>query len=169
LNDRLFRVHVHQPFTSTSKIIKSQCDDSKSPTVKHSASLGDICIFLLAIPIEKTNCESWAAGKITQFAFYKQKSKRDQQYKKSEASVESSVGVSCSWFKQYGNKFSELSRKSPDYLSLFQSYICTLSLGCTKDVLSTDIKSSSLRQVPLMSALYIASDFYLEHNILQFI
>ena len=105
-NDRLFRVRVQQPFTSTGKIIKSLCDDSKLPTVRDSVSLGDICIFLLATPIEATNCELWAAGKITQFAFYKQKSKRDQQYKKSEASVESSIGVSCSWFKQYGNKFS---------------------------------------------------------------
>jgi len=72
-NDHLFRVRVHQPFTSTSKIIKSQCDDSKLPTVKHSVSLGDICIFLLATPIETRNCESWAAGK---FSFYKQKSKK---------------------------------------------------------------------------------------------
>jgi len=38
-----------------------------------------------------------------------------------------------------------------------------------KDVLSTDIKSSSLRQLPLMSMLYTASDFHLEHDVLQFI
>ena len=109
-----------------------------------------------------------AAGKITQFAFYKQKSKRDQQYKKSDAAVESPVGVSCLWFKQCGNKLlllAELCRKSSDYLPLQQSYICTLSLGCMKDVKSSEIQSSSIRQVPSIST---ASEFCLDHDVLQF-
>ena len=84
-----------QPFNSSGKIIMSQCDNSKLPTVKDPVCLGDICIFYHAKPAE-ANCVPWAAGKITQFAFYKQKSKRDQQYKKSDAAVESPVGVSCS-------------------------------------------------------------------------
>ena len=122
-SDRLFRVRAHQPFNSSGKIIMSQCDNSKLPTVKNSVCLGDICIF--AKPAEE-NCVPWATGKITQFAFYKQKSKRDQQHKKSDAAVESPVGVPCSWFKQCGNKFlllAELCRKSMQIISLCSSLI----------------------------------------------
>ena len=87
--------------------------------------------------------------------------------------IESSgVGVSCSWFKQCGNKFlldPELNRKTPDYIPLQQSYICSLSLGCMKNVSSTKIKSSSFRQVPSISMLHTASEFFLSHDVLEFI
>ena len=49
-SDRLFRVREHQPFNSSGKIIMSQCDNSKLPTVKDSVCLGDICIFYFAKP-----------------------------------------------------------------------------------------------------------------------
>ena len=117
---------------------------------------------------------AWAAGKITQFIFYKQNSKRDQQYKKSDLAVESPVGVSCSWFKHCGNKFlllAELCRKNPCRLppSATVLYICTLSLGCMKDVKSSEIQSSSIRQVPSISTLHMAGEFCLDHDVLQFI
>ena len=60
-------------------------------------------------------------------------------------------------------------QKRPDYLPLLQSYICTLSLGCMKDVKSSEIQSSSIRQVPSISTLNMASEFCLDHDVLQFI
>ena len=44
---------------------------------------------------------------------------------------------------------------------------CTLSLGCMKNVLITGIKSSTLHQTSLMSTLYTACDFHLEHDVFQ--
>ncbi|XP_065903295.1 uncharacterized protein [Dysidea avara] len=46
-SDHLFRVRAHQPFNSSGKIIMSQCDNSKLPTVKDSVCLGDICTIIL--------------------------------------------------------------------------------------------------------------------------
>ena len=170
-NYRLFRVRAHQPYTSSQQIITSSFDDSVKPTVKSCVSLGDICIFFCdSMPVEP-KCEQWAIGKITQFAFHKQKSKKDRQYKKSEAPVESSIGVSCSWFKQDGNKFSlvPVPGKSASYISLRESYICTISLGCMKNIKGTDINFSSIRQVPAISKLYTASEFFLDHEALEMI
>ena len=161
-NDRLFRVRAQQPYTNSHQIIASHCNESEKPTVKSSVSLGDICVFMN----DSKSLEPWAVGKITQFAFHKQKSKKDRQYKKSEAPVESSVGVLCSWFKKDTNKFllNLVPGGKSSYIPLEQSYICTLSLGCMKDVKSTDIDVSSIRQVPLVSKLYTASEFSLDHE-----
>ena len=46
-SDHLFRVQAHQPFSSSGKIIMSQCDNSKLPIVKNTVRLGDICIIIL--------------------------------------------------------------------------------------------------------------------------
>ena len=56
-----------------------------------------------------------------------------------------------------------------DYLPLQQSYICTLSLGCMKDVKSSEVQSSSIHQVSSISTLHTASEFCLDHDVLQFI
>ena len=44
-------------------------------------------------------CEQWAAGKV-KIRFSQVKIKKRPTVQKSEAPVESSIGVSCSWFKQ---------------------------------------------------------------------
>ena len=167
-NDCVFRVRSHQPYTSSQHIITSKFDDSEKPLVKNCVSLGDICIFFRDSMSVEPKCEQWAAEKVIQFAFHKQK---DQQYKKSEAPIESSIGISCSWFKQDGNKFSlvPMPGKSARYISLRESYICSVSLGCMKNIKSSDITYSSVRHVPMISKLYTASEFFLDHEALEMI
>ncbi len=69
-SDRLFRVRNKQPFMEYKKEQSSIC--SSSPTVSKIIHIGDICAF--------RNTENWQIGRILQFSYYMEKTKRAQQF-----------------------------------------------------------------------------------------
>ena len=150
--DRLIRVKVKQPYSSSDKQLSSKNlnEISKLSQKRDDVELGDLCVF-----VEETN--GWMIGKIMQFARYKEKLKGNRQYKPTSAPVTSdSVGVLCSWFcKHDNNVFSISSISTVDYTPLTQ-YVCNLSLGCFLSSKHASNTESLLNQVTPATALYTA-------------
>ena len=107
--DRLIRVKVKQPYSSSDKQLSSKNLNEincKLPQIRDNVELGDLCVF-----VEETN--GWLIGKIMQFARYKEKLKSNRQYKSTSAPVTSdSVGVLCSWFCKHDNNVFSISSTS---------------------------------------------------------
>ena len=80
-NDRLFRVRLKQPFTKTLQGNSSQNKDSSLPVVNEHNSLGDICVFRTTKNTNSDFTELFRIGRVTQFAYYKERLKKDRQFK----------------------------------------------------------------------------------------
>jgi len=99
-----------------------QKKDSDSPSVDGRVSLGDICAFKL--DSKDSNCDTWRIGRITQFSNYKEKLKKDRQYKEDFAEINSAVGVLCSWYHSISTNsqsFQHEPQTNPGYVSLKSS------------------------------------------------
>ena len=133
------------------------------PEVKEFIEIGEFCIFL------DQSTKDWSIGKVTQFANFKEKLKSNRQFKATKASVHSeAVGVLCSWFVSKDNSclFTYDNEKPIDYVSI-TSYICTLSLSCFKKTKGTDIKGSSIGDLPNISSLLTCNEVVLHEDALR--
>ena len=93
----LFRVREIQPYIINSAVISS-CEDSKPAVVTKLPVLevGNICVFL-----KKRGDSIWQIGRVLQFAYYLERTKKAKQYKATKVNIEENlgkVGVLCSWF-----------------------------------------------------------------------
>ena len=161
-SDRLFRVRAKQPF-STSIQSDNSLNNFMLPEVKEFIEIGEFCIFL------DQSTKDWNIGKVTQFANFKQKLKSNRQFKAAKASVHSeAVGVLCSWFVNKDNSciFTYDNEKPIDYVSI-TSYICTLSLSCFEKTKGTDIKGSSIGNLPNISSLLTCNEVVLHKDALR--
>ena len=95
-SDRLFRVRLTQPYSKALQSITKHDRDFKLPKTDEQVSLGDLCVFKgLVKNTTVDNANQWKIGRIIQFANYKERLKKDCQYKNSSAMVNSTVGVMC--------------------------------------------------------------------------
>jgi len=95
--DRLFRVREIQPYATNSKVVTST-EDSKPEVVTKLPVLevGNICAFLK----KRGDC-IWQIGRVLQFAYYLERTKKARQYKATTVNIKENlgkVGVLCSWF-----------------------------------------------------------------------
>jgi len=83
--DCLFWVRVKQPFAKSLQDLSGQKRDSIAPSVDGEVSLGDVCAFKFdGKPGDGDNSR---IGRIIQFSNYKEKLKKDRQYKPDYAEV----------------------------------------------------------------------------------
>lgn len=165
-SDRLFRVREKQPLVKNHD--PKVCHFSGvNPVVCNTIEVGNICVF--------KNAESWRIGKVLQFSYYKEKTKKSQQYSGNVVDLSKNfehIGVLCSWFAQptCNNTLpvaepSEMDvallspnihSKIPVKLSLsvgeeahtfwpLTSYICSLSLKCFESVEGKAIEDSIMK------------------------
>ena len=165
--DRLFRVRVKQPYSTSLQQISSKCDNSSLPHVQEFVELGDICVFQ-----ENITPKEWSIGRITQFANYKESLKSNKQYKSSKALVQSNVGVLCTWFEHYKEddlKFHYTKERSLEYILISEAYVCTLTQGCFQEVIGTKLIDSEIRSVTEVSVLNTATQFTLHDEVVSYI
>ena len=128
-SDRLFRVRATQPYdTSTSQLQPSTHDmNLRLPKISDEAEVGDMCVF------DREN--GWMIGCVLQFAFYKEKTITNYQYKGSIANIhDKNLGVMCTWYtrKEHSGTFEMQSNDIHEYLSV-SKYVCTLTFECFLD------------------------------------
>ena len=107
-----------------------------------------------------------------QFANNKERLKKDRQYKNSSAMIQSSVGVMCSWYyssKENNRLFVYTPNDDFSYISLTDSYVCTLFLSCFEEIKGTDIKGTQIGKLPAGSTLYTAQELLISEEVLDFI
>ena len=168
-SDRLFRVRSTQPYNKTLQTITKHSRDFKLPKTDEQVSLGDLCVFKNTT-INHSN--QWKIGRITQFANYKERLKKDRQYKNSSAMVHSSVGAMCSWYycsKENHHLFVYTPNDNFSYISLSDSYVCTLFPSCFEEIKGTDIKGTEIGKLPVGSALHTARELLISEAALDFI
>ena len=168
-NDRLFRVRLKQPFNKTLQDDASQSKDSSLLVVNEHISLGDICVFRTPKSISS---ELFRIGRVTQFAYYKERLKKDRQFKNTTAKIQSSVGALCSWYhpaKENSQLFVHIPNEDPNYVSQSDSYVCTLFFSCFREVKGTEIKGTQLGPLPLQSVLHTARELVISKSAYNFI
>jgi len=72
------------------------------------------------------------------------------------------VGALCSWYHSSSTNiqcFSHAPETNPGYVSLKDSYICTLYLGCFGGIKSTDVKKTEFGALPYHLNLHTAREF----------
>lgn len=74
-SDRLFRVRAKQPYSNASKGILPPVPQA-SVCVREHVSVGDLCVFL----VHAGSSNEWTIGKVLQFSYYQEKTKKSQQY-----------------------------------------------------------------------------------------
>ena len=161
----LFRVCAKQPFSTPIQPIRSQSDFSV-PEVREFIELGEFCVF------QDVTTKQWSIVKVTQFANFKENLKSNRQFKATKASVHSdAVGALCSWFvnEDKSREFNYNNDRLIDYVPISKSYICTLSLNCFEETKATDIKSSSIANIPNISCLQTCSQVVLREDALKYI
>ena len=134
--------------------------------------LGDICVFRTPESISSYLTELFRIGKVTQFVYYKERLKKDRQFKNTTAKIQSSVGALCSWYhpaKENSQLFVHISNEDPNYVSLSDSYVCTLLFSCFQDVKGTEIKGMQLGPLPLQSVLHTARELVISKTAYNFI
>ena len=91
--DRLFRVRAKQPFATEVKQCVSRL--GVKPLVCSTINLGDICAF-------KLSDKEWKLGRVLQFSYFKEKTKKAKQYLKKSVELPQTenIGVLCSWYTQ---------------------------------------------------------------------
>jgi len=104
--DRLFRVRNKQPFMDYSDSLVSDSDLSSSPAVCKVIHIGDICAFRYE--------QYWQIGRVLQFSYYREKTKRSQQYSGNFVNLSDNadkIGVLCSWYTANTTSSSDASGK----------------------------------------------------------
>lgn len=163
--DRLFRVRIKQPYSSSLHHIipakQLQEIQTRVPQAEEFVELGELCAFI--------NEQSWVIGRIIQFAYYKETLKGSRQYKSTKApSASSSIGVLCSWFQKQNNEFNISTEKTVSFVYIpITRYICTLSLGCIDLIEGTKNTDTYVSRTPTTSALYTASQFRLHQKTIE--
>ena len=99
-SDRLLRVREKQPSATSKTSISTLPPTTTTPEKNNVISIGDICVF----KNRENNDNDWKIGKILQFAYYLEKTKKARQYtgsfvKCNEGNV-NKIGVVCSWFQK---------------------------------------------------------------------
>ena len=133
-SDRLFRVRAKQPFA-----IEQQNQErhlNTNPFVCLTINVGDYCMF-------KVSDETYKLGKVLQFSYYKEKTKKAKQFLSSSVHLSSgkeNVGVLCTWYTSTSP--SSPSKNSCAVFSMVScsdlvhryipvsSYLCTLPTSC---------------------------------------
>ena len=165
-SDRLFRVRVKQPYSTSVQQISSNHNTLILPQVQECIELGDLCAF------QDSGERGWSIGRVTQFSKYKERLKSDRQFKGSKALVDSNVGVLCTWFESSKDdclKFQYTSTRPIEYVPISQSYICTLTHGCFLEKTGTTISSTAIRSVPDVAAVHTASHFSVRQEAFDYI
>ena len=128
--DRLFRVREIQPYTTNSKVISSSQASSSTIAARLPVlEVGNVCVFL-----KKRGDSIWQIGRVLQFAYYLEKTKKARQYRATTVNVEENlgkVGVLCSWFIEtktgtFTTEHDDLDMISHKFCPI-SCYICTLS------------------------------------------
>ena len=127
--DWLFRVRSNQPHSSK-QLGAIACRDTQIPEVRSTVHTGEICVF--ADPVK-----SWKVGRIVQFAYYKEATKKLKQYPGYSAAFTEDIGVLCSWYvasESNPARFSVgISDEAHAYCGI-TSYLCTLTHGCFAEI-----------------------------------
>lgn len=126
-SDHLFRVRAKQPFSIDSKPNVPIPISVDIPTICNTVEIVKLCIF-------KCSKAKWKIGRLLQFAYYLEKTKSAQQYRRLTANVDDrKVGVLCSWYTSCDSsprKFSLVADlDTHDYIPL-SAYLCTLPHDC---------------------------------------
>jgi len=167
--DRLFRVRVKQPYSSTKLLIPSKPAESTMPRVQECINIGDFCIFLDSCSVNK-----WSIGRVDQFSRYKEKLKSDRQFKSNKALISSNIGALCTWFTcsaDQCNTFVYSNAKTIEYIPISKLYVCTLSVGCFAKVTGEQSKvtSDSMIGTQLSTKLHTASSLTVKDDAISFI
>ena len=133
-SDRLIRIREKQ-LLSTSKTMPTAVTTT-TPDKYDVISVGDICAFVHRGG--DSDDSNWRIGKVLQFAYYLEKTKKARQYtgslvKCNEENI-NKIGIVCSWFCSSSNKQSysiqtDLKAMSHNFIPL-HLYICTLPIEC---------------------------------------
>ena len=131
----------------TNSEVISSCEDSKPAVVTKLPVLevGNICVFL-----KKRGDSIWQIGRVLQFAYYLERTKKARQYKATTVNIKENlgkVGVLCSWFVKtkegiytLGYNKSDLDMTSHKFCPI-SCYICTLSsesFATTETIIGND-------------------------------
>ena len=142
-SDRLFRVRAKQPYSSNAKCGTSE--ESEFPLcVREHISVGDICVFLEC----GKGDDEWTIGKILQFSYYQEKTKKARQYRGTTINVAESqgIGILCSWYAKLPlepRSFMVDKELVHSYVP-YQTYLCTiLTSDCLEACCSSDVSSMS--------------------------
>ena len=150
----------------------SQSKYSSLPLVNEHISLRDTCAFRTPKSTSSYLTELFRIGRVTQFAYYKERLKKDRQFKNINAKIQSSVGALCSWYhptKENSQLFIHIPNEDPNYVSLSDSYECTLFFSCFQEVKGTDIEGTQLGPLPLQSVLHTARELVISKTPYDFI
>ena len=128
--DRLFRVRETQPYKNNSKFVS--LNEASNPNIaarQAALEVGNMCVFL-----KKSSESIWQIGRVLQFAYYLEKTKKARQYRGTTLNIEENlgkVGVLCSWFVKTKTGIFTLEHDDLNMISHkfcpISSYICTLS------------------------------------------
>lgn len=127
--DRLFRVRGNQPYSSQ-QVGAIACRDTQIPGVHSTVHTGEICVFTDPV-------KSWKVGRIVQFAYYKETTKKLKQYPGNSASLTDDIGVLCSWYVASESNPARFSVGISDEAHVYcgiTSYLCTLTHGCFAEI-----------------------------------
>ena len=129
-------------------------------------SLGDLCVFkglVKTTTIDDSN--QWKIGRITQFANYKERLKKDRQYKN---------GLIQQWEQCVHGTTVQM--KTIVYLyiglmtiSLSDLYVCTLFPSCFEEIKGTGITGTEIGKLPAGSVLHTARELLISKAALDFI
>ena len=144
-SDRLFCVRAQQPYASGTKTELSL--PTKTPVcVCSTISVGNLSVFV--------GCEEeFKIGKILQFSYYQEKTKKSQQYHGLTISISENqgMGILCCWYVASLDPrcFSLMEDSIHSYVPSSR-YLCTLTAsdGCFEDISSTRPSSSSIICTP---------------------
>ena len=141
-SDRLFRVRAKQPFSC--EVQHQMRTPDNTPTVCSTIQVGDICVF-------KASQGEWRLGRILQFSYFREKTKKATQYSGSIVDLSSNtdkIGVLCSWYTP--NKSTSV--PSPPTISSSLTSPPS-SLLHTQDLASSDLSPPALRSHTLPPTL----------------
>ena len=138
-SDRLFRVRAKQPFSC--EFHHQTRTPANTPTVCTTIQVGDICVF-------KASQGEWRLGRILQFSYFQEKTKRATQYLGNVVNVSNNahkIGVLCSWYMPMQST-SVPSPKQSSLPSQTSSFLCT-PVSTSSDM-TTPTAASTSRSLP---------------------
>ena len=133
--DRLFWVRGNQPYSSK-QLGAIVCEDTQIPEVHSTVHTGEIYVF--ANPVK-----SWKVGRIVQFAYYKEATKKLKQYTGNNVALTEYIGVLCLigvlcyWYVASESNQARFSVGISDEAHAhcgITSYLCTLTHGCFAEI-----------------------------------
>ena len=143
-SDRLIRVRESQPLNTPKTAISTTHCTSKTPEKNTVISVGDMCVFMNRDGNTKTN--EWKIGKILQFAYYLERTKKARQYTgtfvKCNKDNINKIGIICSWFQKSSSTSNihsyvlQTETVSHNFIPL-NCYVCTLPTESFKSVEAT--------------------------------